>query len=218
MIGPVMIGPSSSHTAGVVRIGRMGRKVLGSQPTKAHITFYNSFARTYEGHGSDKAILAGLLGMQTDDKRIKTSKEICEEQGLEYEFKPVGNASAHHPNTIKLVLTNSQGNTVEVLGISRGGGIIAIKEINGFECNFSATNDTLIVQAKDKKGAISFIANIIANDDCNIGAMTVSREGKNKMACQFIEMDSPIKEMSINYLNSLDWVNEVIYLSAVDKD
>ena len=104
MIGPVMIGPSSSHTAGVVKIGSMGHRILGEVPQKAKITFYNSFARTYEGHGSDKAIVAGLMGFATDDARIKQAFEHDEQLGFEYSFHPIGNASTHHPNTVKMLL------------------------------------------------------------------------------------------------------------------
>src|SRR6187402_521827 len=104
MIGPVMIGPSSSHTAGVVRIGRAAYKLLGGIPEEAEITFYNSFARTYEGHGSDRAIIAGLLDFKTDDKRIKESLDLAGQQGLKYTFKSVGNASTMHPNSIRLKL------------------------------------------------------------------------------------------------------------------
>ncbi|MFM8742630.1 MAG: serine dehydratase beta chain, partial [Cytophagales bacterium] len=127
MIGPVMIGPSSSHTAGVVRIAKAAIKVLGGIPDNSEITFYNSFARTYEGHGSDRAILAGLMDFETDDKRIKESIEIATQKGLKYYFKSVGNASTLHPNSIRLKLT--KGNKqIEVLGESKGGGIINIAE------------------------------------------------------------------------------------------
>ena len=137
MIGPVMIGPSSSHTAGVVRIGLAAHKIMGGVPEEAEIIFYNSFARTYEGHGSDRAILAGLLGFKTDDKRIKESIEIASNEGLHYSFKSIGNASTLHPNSIRIKLMKGQ-KQVEVLGESRGGGLINIAEVNGFKADFSA--------------------------------------------------------------------------------
>src|SRR5579871_177561 len=115
MIGPVMIGPSSSHTAGVVRIAKAAIKVLGAIPDEAEIVFYNSFARTYEGHGSDRAILAGLMDFETDDKRIKEAIEIAEKSGLKYHFKSIGNASTLHPNSIRLKLKKGT-REVEVLG------------------------------------------------------------------------------------------------------
>lgn len=215
MIGPVMIGPSSSHTAGVVRIARAAIRVLGDKPEKAVITFYNSFARTYEGHGSDKAIIAGLLDFKTDDERIRKSFDFAEEAGLEYTFKSVGNASTLHPNSIKLVLEKG-GKKVEIIGESKGGGVINIAEVDGFNANFSANLHTLIIKADDKKGSIAYIANILTQDHCNIATMSVSRKGKNDLACQVIEMDSGLKPISLEYLKSLDWIKQVIYIPDID--
>ena len=214
MIGPVMIGPSSSHTAGVVRIGLAAYKIVGGQPDTAEITFYNSFARTYEGHGSDRAILAGLMNFQTDDKRIKDAIELASKQNLKYTFKSVGNASTLHPNSVRLALQKGD-KKIEVLGESKGGGIINIAEVNGFKADFSANLHTIILFADDVKGSISFIANVLAHDDCNIATMSVSRKGKNDLACQVIEMDSGIKPVTFEYLRSLSWVNEVIYIPQI---
>jgi L-serine dehydratase len=214
MIGPVMIGPSSSHTAGVVRIALVAVKILGSVPDTAEITFYNSFARTYEGHGSDRAILAGLMDFNTDDNRIREAIEIANQAGLKYHFKSVGNASTLHPNSIRLLITKGD-RTVEVLGESKGGGVINIAEVNGFKADFSANLRTLIIFADDIKGSIAFIANVLAHDDCNIATMSVSRKGKNDLACQVIEMDSTIKPVTFEYLKSLSWVKEVINIPAI---
>ncbi len=215
MIGPVMIGPSSSHTAAVVRIGRAARQVLGSQPQTANITFYNSFARTYEGHGSDRAIIAGLLDYKTDDARIKNAFEHANAEGLEYTFRSIGNASTHHPNTVKLQL-QADNRQVEVVGESRGGGLINIAEIDGFAADFSANLFTLIIKANDAKGSIAFIANVVAQDDGNIATMSVSRKGRNKLACHVIEMDSGLRPLTIDYVSSLSWVHEVIYIPEID--
>ena len=214
MIGPVMIGPSSSHTAGVVKIGNVARQILGNTPEKVEILFYNSFARTYEGHGSDRAILAGLLGFAPDDERIKEAFDHAEKHNMEYKFRSIGNASTLHPNSVKLILTKGE-KTVEVLGESLGGGVINIKEVDGFTANITGQNYTLIIKAEDKKGTIAFIAEVIGHDDCNIATMTVSRKGKNDLACQFIEMDSPIAELTVTYLNSLSWVNQITYLTPI---
>ena len=215
MIGPVMIGPSSSHTAGVVRIARAAIRILGALPTEAVVTFYNSFARTYEGHGSDRAIVAGLLGYAPDDTRIRTAFDHAAEAGLRYVFQSVGNASTMHPNTIKLNLTAPDGHTVEVLGQSRGGGVIRIVEVDGFPSDFSASLHTLIIDADDVPGSIAFIASVIAHDDCNIATMFVSRKGRNDAARQFIEMDSPIKEITLAYLRQLSWVKGVINIPTL---
>ena len=214
MIGPVMIGPSSSHTAGVVRIGRAAVKLLGEAPQEAEIIFYNSFASTYEGHSSDRAIIAGLLDFNTDDKRIKESLELAPVRGLHFKFRSVGNASTLHPNSIRLKLKGAQ-KKIEVLGESRGGGLINIAEVNGFKADFSANLHTLIIFAGDVKGSVAFIANILAHDDCNIATMSVSRKGKNDLACLVIEMDSGIKPVTFEYLRSLSWVKEVIYIPQI---
>ncbi len=215
MIGPVMIGPSSSHTAGVVRIARAAIRILGGTPDEAVITFYNSFARTYEGHGSDKAIIAGLMDFRTDEPKIKNALEIAQENGLKYSFKSVGNASVYHPNTIKLNLTKEDRH-IEVIGESLGGGIINIATYDGFTADFSAQSHTLIIKAEDVSGAIAFISSVIAQEKTNIATMSVSRKGKNDMACHVIEMDSGIRPMTLEYLKSLTWIQELIYIPDID--
>ncbi len=216
MIGPVMIGPSSSHTAGVVRIARAAVRLLGGIPEEADIVFYNSFARTYEGHGSDRAIIAGLLDYKTDDKRIKDSLELAKTNNLKYTFKSIGNASALHPNTIRLNLRLGD-KKIEVLGESKGGGVINIAEVNGFKADFSASLHTMIIFADDVKGSIAFLANVLAHDDCNIATMSVSRKGKNDLACLVIEMDSGVKPVTLEYVRSLSWVKQVIYVPDIDR-
>lgn len=216
MIGPIMIGPSSSHTAGVVRIARAAIRILGAQPAEAVITFYNSFARTYEGHGSDRAILAGLLDFKTDDTRIKEAFEHAQQKGLRFTFKSVANASTMHPNTIKLNLTSAEGRQTEVVGQSRGGGVISIVEVDGFSASFSTNLHTLIIDADDVRGSIAFISNIIAHDDGNIATMSVSRKGRNDLARQFIEMDSGLRPISLEYMRQLSWVKNVIYIPNID--
>jgi L-serine dehydratase len=216
MIGPIMIGPSSSHTAGVVRIARTALRILGTIPDVAEITFYNSFARTFEGHGSDLAIIAGLLDFKTDDTRIRDAFKFAEERGLKYTFRSVGNASTMHPNTIKVVLRKAD-QTLEVIGESRGGGLINIAEVDGFKADFSASLHTIIITAADVKGSIAFIADVLAHDDCNIATMSVSRKGKNDLACLVIEMDSGLKPVTLEYLKSLSWVKRIIYIPDIDR-
>ena len=215
MIGPVMIGPSSSHTAGVVRIARVAIRLLRASPTSARITFYNSFAKTYQGHGSDLAVVAGLLDFKTDDNRIKDSFDHAGSAGLEYHFKSVANASLYHPNTIRLQLVSGD-KSVEVLGESLGGGLINIAEVDGYTANFTARLHTLIIKASDVKGAIAFTSNVLAQEDCNIATMNVSRKGKNVDACQIIEMDSGLEPLTLEYLNSLKWVHDIIYIPDID--
>ena len=215
MIGPIMIGPSSSHTAGVVRIARAANRVLGGIPEEATITFFNSFARTFEGHGSDRAVLGGLMDFKTDDVRIKDALEIAKEKLVHYTFKSIGNSSVHHPNTIKLLLKKGD-KQVEIFGESLGGGVINISEIDGFVANFSAQNHTLIIKAEDVSGSIAFISSVIAQEKVNIATMSVSRKGKHDMACHVIEMDSGINEITRQYLLSLPWIKELIYIPDID--
>jgi L-serine dehydratase len=214
MIGPVMIGPSSSHTAGVVRIGRVARRILGVQPTHATVTFYNSFARTYEGHGSDRAVIAGLLDMPTDDERIKEGLKAGQDAGLEFHFRSVNNASALHPNSIR-IKTSAGDKETEVLGISRGGGLISIVEVDGLRCNFTAQHHTLLLTAKDVMGSVAFISSVVAHDECNIAAMTVDREGKALSARLVFEMDSPLRPLTLEYLKSLSWIENVTYIPDI---
>jgi L-serine dehydratase len=215
MIGPIMIGPSSSHTAGVVKIAQAAIQILGTIPDEANITFYNSFARTYEGHGSDRAILGGLMGFSTDDLRIKNSLDLAKEMGMTYNFKSIGNSSIHHPNTIKLQIRKGS-KSVEIVGESLGGGVINIAEVDGFTANFSAKDHTLIIKADDISGAIAFISSVIAQEKTNIATMSVSRKGKNDLACHVIEMDSGMREITHQYISSLPWVKELIYIPGID--
>lgn len=211
MIGPVMIGPSSSHTAGVVRIGKAARNLFGEQPNSAIITFYNSFARTYEGHGSDRAVVAGLLDYEADDDRIKSALEIAKTFKLNVRFKSVGNASTMHPNTVSIEM-EKEGRKMTVVGESLGGGVIQIVKVDGFESNFSTSLFTLIIKAKDIKGSIAFLASVLSQAECNIATMMVSRRGKDDLACQVIEIDSELNDVTLNYLSSLSFIIEVIYL------
>ena len=217
MIGPVMIGPSSSHTAGVVRIGRTVKRIFGKNQLieEAEIVFYNSFARTYEGHGSDRAIIAGLLDYKTDDSRIKDALDLAKNKNLSYSFKSVGNASIYHPNTVRVRLTG-KSHSVEVIGESLGGGVINIDEIDGFKAGFGAAAHTLIIKADDVKGMVAFIASILSMENCNIASMSLSRKGKNDQACHVIEIDSGIRSITRDYLESLKAIHEVIYIPDID--
>jgi len=205
MIGPVMIGPSSSHTAGVAKIGLLAHNLFGGVPAKVTITFYNSFATTYKGHGSDKAILGGLLGMRTDDPGIRTALEAADAHGLEYRFEMIGNASQYHPNSIGLRMEGG-GKTVSLMGESLGGGVINIGSVDGFKAGFNGDLTTIMITADDRPGVIAFVSDILAHDSCNIATMTVSRLQKNGQARHFIEVDSAPRPLTIQYLQSLPWI------------
>lgn len=211
MIGPVMIGPSSSHTAGVVRIGRMARHILGEEPQEITITFYNSFATTYEGHGSDRAVIAGLLGFQTDDERIRNALDLAKERGIIIHFKAMNSAPKLHPNTLKIEVKGAT-KSKEVVGVSRGGGLYSVIEVDELHANISGQATTLLVYADDAVGAIAYVAQVISDNPCNIATLIVTRRAKNNIALQIYELDSPLSDETLEQLKNTPWVKEVIYI------
>lgn len=192
IIGPIMIGPSSSHTAGAARIGRAARALFGRKPKKVTITFYGSFAKTYRGHGTDIAIVGGVLDFDTFDKRIVDSLKIARDQGIEVVFRE-SDEVPDHPNTARILLEDDQGST-EVVGISIGGGKMEITELNGFSLHLSGNAPTLLVLHHDRYGAIATVAGILAHHQINIGYMQVSRKEKGSLALMTIETDQPVSD------------------------
>lgn len=197
IIGPVMIGPSSSHTAGAVRIGKYSGSILGETPIKAEIYLSGSFAKTYKGHGTDKAIIAGILGMETDDIRIRNSMEIAKKRDLDFNFYETEIDGAH-PNTALIKLTGKSGKTVSVQGASIGGGNILLTKINDTQVSISGKSTTLIVHHLDKPGMISDVTNILARRGVNIGKFELRRSQKGGIAVMIIEVDGTVDE-SINH-------------------
>ena len=173
IIGPVMIGPSSSHTAGAARMGMIARKLLGSTPVKAEITLYDSFAKTGKGHGTEKAIIAGILGFQPDDSRIKDSFEQAKEYGLEFSFTD-GGTNEFHPNTARIIL-HSERDSVNAVIASVGGGMM---EINNMSVSIGADLCTTIIFSKDKKGTVATAAKILTDNNVNIAFMQLFRSEK----------------------------------------
>ena len=193
IIGPVMIGPSSSHTAGAVRIGKYASSILGSKPVSAYIRFSGSFAKTYKGHGTDKAIIAGILGMETDDERIPISMELAQKAGFEFCFveEDIDNT---HPNTAEIILKDKDGNEVLVQGSSIGGGNIIINKINSTEVSISGKSDTLIIPHEDVPGVVAMVSNILAENHVNIHGLSLCRDHKGGIAVITIEIDGGINE------------------------
>lgn len=212
IIGPVMIGPSSSHTAGAVRIGKYARSILGNIPVKAEIHFSGSFAKTYKGHGTDKAVIAGILGMDTDDARIRISMEIAKEEGLDFSFTEVDISDAH-PNTAEIILTDADGKTASVQGASIGGGNIIINKINGTEVSISGKSDTLIIPHQDVPGMIAVVTNILAEHGVNIHGFSLCRDKKGGTAVMTIEIDGNINED----INDVILENPHIFASTILK-
>jgi len=211
IIGPVMIGPSSSHTAGAARIGRVARDLFGRQPEWARIHLYGSFAETYKGHGTDVAIIGGLLDYDTFDERIKTAFEDAAAVGMTFEFIPE-EEEAEHPNTAKIVIGDSKGE-MELVGISIGGGTMEVTELNGFPLRLSGHFPALLVVHDDRAGVIANVSNAIASQGMNIAHMEVGRKEKGKMALMVIEVDQMFDETLINELKSLPNVTQVSTLA-----
>lgn len=191
IIGPVMIGPSSSHTAGAVRIGRFARAVLSEPPVRATIFFYGSFARTYKGHGTDRAIVGGLLGMATDDSRIKAALDIAREKGLCIDIK-TGDLPDVHPNTMEISLTGGSGVTIEIRGSSIGGGNILVSKINQFEVGITGRYPALLVEHIDKPGVVGLVTTELGKHSINIAEMRMARSQKGANNFMVIETDQPI--------------------------
>ena len=196
ILGPIMIGPSSSHTAGAVRIGKYARSVLGKKPVKAVIRFSGSFAKTYKGHGTDKAVIAGILGMDTDDSRIRNSMQIATEEGLDFTFIEEDIDGAH-PNTAEITLTDADGRSALIQGASIGGGNIVINKINDTEVSISGKSDTLVIPHDDVPGMIAVVTNILAEKGVNVHGFSLGRDRKGGIAVMTIEIDGDIEE-SIN--------------------
>ncbi|EGL82597.1 L-serine dehydratase, iron-sulfur-dependent, beta subunit [Caldalkalibacillus thermarum TA2.A1] len=192
IIGPIMIGPSSSHTAGAARIGRVARRIFGRKPDRANITLYGSFAKTYKGHGTDIAIVGGLLDLDTFDEGIVRSLEMAKEQGLQVTIQ-ASEEDVDHPNTAKIELSGDQ-HRLEIVGTSIGGGSIEIISINGFNLRLSGHHPALLVLHEDKYGMIAQVANVLSKFKLNIGHMEVARKSKGSEALMVIETDQPIGE------------------------
>ena len=211
IIGPIMIGPSSSHTAGAVRIGRVARKILGEEPATAKIELHGSFAMTYKGHGTDKALIAGILGMKPDDERIIHSIALAREKNLHFTFHQIKLPEAH-PNTAVLTLTGINGATCVVEGASIGGGNIQITKLNGMAAAFSGGKDTLIVAHHDRPGVIAAVTDKLAQLDINIGSFKLSRPKKSQLAIMTIELDSEVESLVITELKNLANIVSVTYM------
>ena len=214
ILGPVMVGPSSSHTAGAVRIGRMARRLLGEDtPQMAKITLSGSFAATGRGHGTDRAIVAGLLGMHTDDERIPVSFDIAQQEGMAYVFR---NASLNgeHPNTAKIELTGKSGKTLSMIASSLGGGRIMVAEMNGLRVSFSGDLPTLIVQNRDQPGYVRDVADILARNSVNIATLNLYRDYPGGSAVMIIETDKTVPDSGIAAIRAMHGITGVTFVGT----
>lgn len=170
IVGPIMIGPSSSHTAGACRIGKTALKIAGGGFTRVDFYLHGSFAKTYKGHGSDKALVGGVLGFEPDDPRIRDSFDYAKERGLSYSFIPMDLGKVH-PNTVRIVMTYPDGHEFAIQGSSIGGGNIIINEIDGNQVSYKGKKPTILASYPEQKGVIAFISNVLYDEGYNIDSM-----------------------------------------------
>lgn len=217
MMGPVMVGPSSSHTAGAARIGNMGRTLLGEEVARADIGLYGSFAETGFGHGTDRALLAGLLGMKPDDLRIPNAYEEANRAGMAYSFRTVELRDAH-PNTALLELTGKSGKQLTLQASSIGGGAIVVNKIDGIDVNFTGDFNTLIVRNQDESGSVAAITSILSQVHINVANMSVNRHRRGGDALMVIETDQHIKPRQVEFLSELPGILSVTYYDKEDDE
>lgn len=217
MMGPVMVGPSSSHTAGAARIGNMGRTLLGEEVARADIGLYGSFAETGYGHGTDRALLAGLLGMKPDDLRIPNAYEEANRAGMAYSFRTVELRDAH-PNTALLELTGKSGKKLMLQASSIGGGAIVVNKIDGIDVNFTGDFNTLIVRNQDESGSVAAITSILSQVHINVANMSVNRHRRGGDALMVIETDQHIKPRQVEFLSELPGILSVTYYDKEDDE
>ncbi|MCR8643986.1 L-serine ammonia-lyase, iron-sulfur-dependent subunit beta [Paenibacillus sp. N1-5-1-14] len=208
IIGPIMVGPSSSHTAGAARIGRIARSIFGKQPEWVELSLYGSFAETYKGHATDVALIAGVLDFDTNDPRLPESPKYAKEAGIEVVIKTEG-AVLEHPNTAKIRL-QSGSEELEVVGISIGGGKVEITELNGFDLQLSGTSPAILIVNHDRYGVVAGVTSLLNQERVNIGNMKVSRKEKGKMALMVIETDEQIPMSLIKQIRGLEGVDQVL--------
>ncbi len=205
IIGPVMVGPSSSHTAGACRLGLLGRGLVSGTPQTALLELHGSFARTGEGHGTDKALVAGLLGFRPDDDRIRTALQIAEHEGLDYRFEKTTLSDSAHPNTVRMTLENGDLKAT-LVGSSLGAGRVLVTDIDGYPVEITGNFHTIALVAEDRKGSIARITSILADHDINIATLRLSRKQKGGDAFMVIECDESPGDGVRDELRSLDWV------------
>ena len=211
IIGPVMVGPSSSHTAGAVKIGNISQKLLGSPVRKADIFFHGSFLATGKGHGTDRALIAGLLGFAVDDPRIPDSFRYAQEAGMDYRLSGIDLGDVH-PNSVKLLLEGDGEKHIEIVAASVGGGAIRVTEVDGLPANFSGDYPTLVVNNLDQPGHVTEITSMLSHKSINIATMQLYRSSKGGHAVIVLECDQEVPADAIRWLSHLEGILKVTYL------
>lgn len=216
IIGPVMVGPSSSHTAGACRLGLLARCLVGGTPERARVELHGSFARTGEGHGTDKAIVGGLMGFRPDDERIRDALGIAEREGLDYKFEKttLGEENEIHPNTVRITVERGDRTSVMV-GSSLGAGRVLITEIDGYPVEVTGNYNTIVLVAEDVPGSVARIATVLSEDGINIATLRLSRKQRGGEAFMVIEVDEQPDEKVRSDIRALPWVRWAFRLDKV---
>ncbi|MBP2634972.1 MAG: sdhB 1 [Firmicutes bacterium] len=215
IIGPVMVGPSSSHTAGAVRLGNAALAILGESVAEAEIGLHGSFAQTGRGHGTDLALLSGLMGWATDDLRIPEAHNYAKEMGLHYSFININAGDAAHPNYVKIELKGRSGRTSVVAGASIGGGRVIISEVDGFALEFTGDFPTILTLHEDRPGAVAEVTGILSKRGVNIAQMRVFRRNKGGLASMVLETDQSVDASDIAALKGLAMIRSVRFINAI---
>jgi len=214
IIGPVMVGPSSSHTAGACRLGLLARGLVGGTPERARVELHGSFARTGEGHGTDKAIVGGLMGFRPDDDRLRTALEIAEREGLDYRFEKTTIAGDVHPNTVRITVERGD-RSAEMVGSSLGAGRVLVTSIDEFPVEVSGSYYTIVLVAEDVPGSVARIATLLADDGLNIANLRLTRKKRGGDAFMVIELDQNPDEVVRDHIRALPWVRWAFRLDKV---
>jgi L-serine dehydratase len=214
IIGPVMVGPSSSHTAGACRLGLLARCLVGGTPQSARIELHGSFARTGEGHGTDKAIVAGLMGFRPDDDRIRTALEIAEKEGLNFRFEKTTLDDDAHPNSVRMTLDRGDRHAV-MTGASLGAGRVLVSDIDGYPVEVTGNYNTIVLVAEDIPGSVARIATLLANHRLNIATLRLTRQRRGGDAVMVIEIDDEPGPEVRDEIRSLSWVRWAFRLDKV---
>ena len=211
IMGPIMVGPSSSHTAGAVRIGGITRKLLGHPPVRAELLLHGSFAATGKGHGTDKGLVAGLLGLAPDDGGIPRAFLLAQEAGMDVTVGTTVLRGAH-PNSVLLKVADAEGNTLEVNASSLGGGRVRVNAIDGLEASFSGEHHTLIIRNEDQPGAVAEVSAILSRRQVNIATMQLYRNMRGGLAVMVLESDQSVWPQAIEELRACPGIVRVTYL------
>lgn len=214
VLGPIMIGPSSSHTAGAARLGKIAKTIVNKPIKEVTFLLHGSFKETYKGHGTDRALVAGILGMQPNDWKLKDSMDIAKEQGISLKFLPCDLGQAH-PNTVKFLITDCDDAEWEIAGSSIGGGMVEINEINGNKVKITGQNPTIITSHDDVPGTVSKISTLLYTHKINIASMNLIRSQKGKDATMTLEIDNTATENIVKQLVALEGVNNVIVINSL---